>query len=368
MKPAVVRFSPPRAAPGGPLTAPLAAVALLTALLVTGCGGADDEEALPPLVLSAPIEEADADRYQLPGAIRAARETPLSFRVAGQIEQRHVEAGARVTAGQPLLTLDPRDARQRLAAAKADLASARAQAQNAEAERKRLARVLKQQFISEAAYDAAATTARAAQERVKAAQAALEQAENALSYTQLGAPADGVLIEVSGEAGQTVAPGEPVAVLAHDGRREIEVFVAERRRAGLPERGTAQLFGGERIAVAELSEIAGAADPVTRTWRARYRLTDGDDWPLGASATLRLAGSSPGESQSKRVPLAAVVDKGDGPAVWVIREGQATPEPVTLLQVDGEHAYIATPLPEGTAVVAIGAHLLTPGQPVRTRS
>jgi RND family efflux transporter MFP subunit len=242
----------------------------------------------------------------------------------------------------------------------------RARARNANAERARAEALIRDGAVSQQEYDAATTAATNAREAERAATAELEQARNAGAYANLVAPADGVLMEVSGEVGQVVAAGAPVAVLAHDGEREVEVFVPETRRGTLAQSGEAWLFGSDRTAVATLREVSGAADPVTRTWRARYRLPTRRR--TGRSARRRRCAVSPdGGAATKRVPIGAVLDAGDGATIFVVRERRAEPERVRVTRVDEEYAYIETELAEGTPVVALGARLLTPGQAVTPR-
>jgi RND family efflux transporter MFP subunit len=346
------------------------AVALLGIAGLSACGGGDAaplDTAAPRVVRVAKVELATDDGYDLTGAVRALRETPLAFRIPGQVERREVSAGEHVAAGQVLFALDPRDVRQKITMAEANLASARARAANAEVERKRAEALLSEGAVAQQDFDTAETAATNARQAERAALAALAQARNAGDYAELVAPAAGVLMEVTGEVGQVVAAGQPLAVLAHDGEREIEVWVPETRRATLAERGEVRLFGSERVAQATLREVSGSADPVTRTWRARYRLpSDAADWPLGATATLR--GVASGSAAAlKRVPIGAIVDPGDGATVWVIRESRAEPVPVRVARVDEESAYIETDLAADTPIVALGARLLTPGQAVAPR-
>ncbi|MFZ2628513.1 MAG: efflux RND transporter periplasmic adaptor subunit [Rugosibacter sp.] len=324
--------------------------------LLAACssGQKTTEAPAPTLVLAAQIETASANAYELSGVVRARQEAPLAFRLPGEIRQRLVKAGDHVKAGQVLMTLDPRDVEQQLSAA-------RTQAENAQANRKRLADLRGKNFISQQAYDNAATSA-------IAAQAAMVQASNATSYTRLVAPAAGTLMEVTGEVGQVVAPGQAVAMLAYDGEREVEVFIPEVRRANLATQAEARLFGSNATDKATLREVAGAADAATRTWRARYLLTaEGKNWPLGATASILLSASNIANAELKRVPVAAVLDKGQGTMVWVIRDGKATPTSVKPVRIDNEYAYITTDLPSGTPVVALGLHLLKPGQAVKVR-
>jgi hypothetical protein len=65
------------------------------------------------------------------------------------------------------------------------------------------------------------------------------------------------------------------------------------------------------------------------------------------------------------VPIAAVTERGGGPGVWTIgRDKTVAWRRVAVRAVDGERLAV-TGLPPGTQIVALGAHLLQPGQKVR---
>lgn len=355
----------------------------IVALFGSGCGPSHDEstapDALPdresvPWVLSAGVEPAPNSVWTLTGTVRARHEIPLSFRIGGEIQARLVDAGAQVAAGDVLFRLDPRDVTQQRLAAEATVASARAEHENAERERERLGDLLTKRLASEQDHDRAVTAARAAEQRLLAAEASLEQARNAILYADLVAPAMGVILDVEGQVGQVVSPSQVVARLAEDGPREIEVQVPESRRVGLPAEATARLGNGPASgptsaptsAQVTLREIAGSADPLSRTWRARYRLPELPSAPgLGTTVTLTFETARETSRPIARVPLGAILERGEGPLIWRIAEGRVEPEPVELIGIVGEQAEIRTDLAPGTPVVALGAHLLLPGQVVR---
>ena len=62
------------------------------------------------------------------------------------------------------------------------------------------------------------------------------------------------------------------------------------------------------------------ADPLTRTYRARYSLGGvGENAPLGATVTVELAGDNANEAvQQYEIPIGALYDTGTGTSVWVI--------------------------------------------------
>jgi multidrug efflux pump subunit AcrA (membrane-fusion protein) len=115
------------------------------------------------------------------------------------------------------------------------------------------------------------TAARAAEQRLVAAEATLEQARNAILYADLVAPATGVILDVEGQVGQVVSPSQAVARLAEDGPREIEVQVPESRRVGLPTEATARLATGAGPAKGPTGGSASARVTCARSPAARIR-------------------------------------------------------------------------------------------------
>ncbi len=342
----------------------MALVLLCLIALLTACGErqAGDPNDAPRWVRLAPVVAADAASAGLSGTVQARFETPLAFQVAGRIQERLVDAGVRVDAGQVLFRLDPRDLEQAVNVAQADLDAAQAELNSALAETRRNRDLLAREFISEQVFERVELAEIASRKRVEAASARLQQARNALDYAELQAPYSGVLSSVSGEPGQVLATGESVAMLASDDPTEIEVFLPE--ALGFPERGrivSPALPSGEL----RLREVAGSADSVTRTWAARYQLAEpAADLRLGS--VVRVALELPDNAENLlQMPVSAINERGSGPRVWRILDGRAQSVEVLLLDLDREHARIVAELEPGSEVIALGTHLLTEGMPVR---
>ena len=117
---------------------------------------------------------------------------------------------------------------------------------------------------------------------------------------------------------------------------------------------------------ARLRQLSDAADPETRTFEARYVLGSvGAKAPLGATVTVEVPkseASDPGE-----VPIAAIIDRGNGPGVWVFNQKTSSVSfrRVTVLRLGQEKAILSNGVQPGEQIVALGAHLLSDGQPVR---
>jgi RND family efflux transporter MFP subunit len=339
----------------------LASLTLLSAAM-TGCAEPADAPAaaLPALVKTVPVTTDTGATLGLSGTVRAQTDVPLAFQVEGRIAARAVDAGHQLRRGDLLFALDKRDLEESVRASAADLAVAEAALATASIDLQRHRQLVADHFVSAQALERVELNQREASAQRDVAAARLRQARNALGYGELRAPADGILIDVTGEVGQVVAPGATVAVLAQAGTREVEVYFPE----GLTPPATGQAAAGAHSAALTLRETAGAADPQGRTLRARYTLAEpASHFMLGSVVHTRFASSSTAAAVS--VPLAAISERGTGPRVWRLRDSRVTSVPVTILSLDGESARIEGALQDGDRLVALGTHLLTENMPVR---
>ncbi|MFT3754792.1 MAG: efflux RND transporter periplasmic adaptor subunit [Pseudoxanthomonas sp.] len=330
------------------------AVSLVVGL--SACGGKQEaaEIARPVLVVHPGGSVAAVAAFA--GEVHAREESPLSFRIGGNLVRRHVDAGARVQRGQILAELDPGDYRLQAQAAKADLV-------RIEGDLARYRKLREQQLISQSAFDAQ-------QAAYTAAKAQYEVASNQSAYTQLRAPRDGVIASRLAEAGQVVAAGQGIFTLAADSGREVAIALPEARirdfRVGQPALVELWSAPGERLP-ASIREIAPAADAQTRTYAARVALEGEAAQAVELGQSARVFMQAEGDATALSVPLAAV-QRGDGGAtsVWVVDAKTATlrARPVRL----GPFGEADVPVLEGVSatdwVVAAGGHLLREGQPV----
>jgi RND family efflux transporter MFP subunit len=300
--------------------------------------------------------------------VRARYESDLAFRVSGKVVSRHVELGERVRAGQPLFRLDPEDNELALKAAEADLAAAEAEVEYATAEDARQQRLLSRRATATSEVEKARADRDMAVGRRDRAIKALALARNRLSYCTLTADADGVVTELPGEAGLVVVEGQPVARLARDGGREAVVSLPENRvEAARSALARVTLWSAPGISFpAVLREVSPAADPLTRTYQARFALPGAcPGVELGMTATVHLtpADSAPGFV----LPLSSLQRQANRPAVWVVgREaGRPTLTPVEVREFRQESVVIGAGVKPGDLVVTAGVQKIDPGMVVR---
>ncbi|WP_226583673.1 efflux RND transporter periplasmic adaptor subunit [Acuticoccus sediminis] len=342
-----------------PATAPAIAPAVDAAAAV-------DPRTTAALVKVAVVAPFTGGERAFTGTIAARVESNLGFRVPGKVVERLVDAGQKVTAGQPLMRIDETDLNLSLTQRRKDVDAARAALVQITADEKRYEALAGKGFASRQRYEQAKAALATATATLAAAEAAAHVAENEAAYAVLAADADGTVMETLAEPGQVVAPGETVVRLAHAGAREAVVALPETVRPPLGKNAEAELYGsaGHR-SPARLRQLSDTADPQTRTYEARFVL-DGDaaQAPLGATVTIRMR--SEDDSADVQVPIGAILDDGTAIGVWAVDHDTSTVSfhPITVRRLS-EDAAVISGIAAGQEVVALGAHLLSDGASIR---
>jgi len=344
----------------------------LLLLILAGCSHQDqDRQTLRPVnVIRITSQQTQNDR-PFPGEVRARFETTLSFRVTGKLINRSVDMGDRVRKGQMLARLDPSDYRLASQSIKAQLIAAKADRKYSQDDLSRYRELFNQNIISRPELDRHQTLDISAQQKVAALEARLGEAGNQLAYTDLRADRDGVVTALEVEAGQVVAPGQPVIRIAQLDEKEIPIDIPEHRVTGIDlqqEVAVTLWADGDKRIKARIREIAAAADSTSRTYRVKVTLLEGrDDARLGMTATVWIPSNTP---STPTVPLSAVFtpqNQPEQPSVWLVDERTSTVKAVPVRIGDtlsGERVAI-TGLAAGQLIVSAGANRLVEGQSVR---
>lgn len=343
------------------------AVVVAIALLGLAACKPDEKDARTndQLVRVVDVLPAAASERGFTGVVAARIQSNLGFRVGGKINERLVDVGQTVKAGQPLMRLDRTDFEHTITAQIGNVAAAKARLIQAAADEARYRALVSSGAVSKAAYDQAKATADSATALLDAAQAQLKIAQDDSSYSSLLADADGVVVETMAEPGQVVAAGQAVVRLAHAGPREASINLPETVRPGIGAAAQAGLYGGDSKFPARLRQLSDAADPLTRTYEARYVLDGaGSRAPLGATVTVYLPTDEPG---AVSVPLSAIDDEGKGPGVWKLdaKTSLVSFQPVRVVGLGAELAILGDGVTVGEQIVALGGHLLHQGEHVR---
>jgi RND family efflux transporter MFP subunit len=353
-----------------PVFQPHSLIALVLVLALAGCEAntAPAPKSARPVQVERVAFESAGMAQEFAGVVRARHETDLAFRVAGKIVARDVNVGDRVEAGDVIARLDPQDLRLQVESAEAEFAAATSVLAEATAELDRYTTLKARGFTSLADFDRKTAAKDEAAARLERASRALDLARNQLGYAELKADADGVITTTLAEPGQVVSIGQPVARLAHRGEKEAVVALPETWHGHAREaKATVKLWAnGEHGYAAQLRELSPQADPATRTYLARFTIRDADDAvALGMTATVTLSRAS--ETPVAKLPLSAVLNRGDGPAVYVVEpSGALALRPVTVASFTESDALVTSGVRDGDRIVSLGVHRLEAGSHVRT--
>lgn len=312
------------------------------------------------------MEAAGSNSRTFTGIVEARVQSDLGFRVGGKVLERSVDVGQRVREGQVLMRLDSVDLELAFAAQQANVEAARARYTQAKADEARFARLVESGAVSRQEYDQARAALDSTQAQLEAAEAQASVSNNSSEYAVLLADADGVIVRTLSEPGQVVAAGQTVIQLAHDGPREALIHLPEGVRPDLGTTASARLYGQDQKYEARLRQLSDAADPASRTFEARYVLVGGAaSAPLGSTVTITLSTKQASGSQSVRVPVGAVHDRGTGPGVWIVDDkSEVDFRSVQIASIGKEEILVSHGVEAGEKVVALGAHLLHEGQAV----
>ena len=348
------------------------AVVLFSLPLMTACERAPVEttEVVRPVRMITISSLQAGDSLNYPGEIQGVQNVNISFEVAGRIVEMPAQEGIEVSVGDVLARLDPADFQSSL-----DAAAARARASKETFDR--FSSVFERGAISRQELDTR-------RRQYEVDQANLAAAQKALNDTILRAPFDGRIGRTFVDNFTNVQAKQAILLLQDVSQFEVVVNVPEqdwlRAKPGLTmaqrtERVTptvrlSSLPG--RSFPAAITEIAAAADPVTRTFAARARFDPPDDVIImpGMSATVNVRVSQGLEDAPIRVlvPANAVVGGNDGGSyVWKI-SGEpmiATMAPVSVGQLTGSEIEILEGVESGDRIAVSGVQHLVEGMRVR---
>jgi membrane fusion protein (multidrug efflux system) len=280
-----------------------------------------------------------------------------------------LQEGMNVAAGQVIARLDAADQRARVAQQQAALDEAAARLSLAKKNNANSQALLKQNYISQNAYDTTQNSVELAQASVNAMRAQLEMARIALADTVIRAPLAGVISKRHVQAGEKVAPDMSVFTIVNLRQLTLEAQVpaseVPRVKVGQEVRFRVDGFG-QRDFAGKVARINPTAEAGSRAMLV-YISVDNSD------ATLRGGMFAKGNITTEKsavapvVPLAAVRSEKGLQVVYKIEGGKVVAQPVTLgMRNDDEGmAQVATGLDKGASVIVAKLDGVKPGNKVR---
>jgi len=326
--------------------------------------------------------EVVSQTFPVVGRLVARRAGVIAARVGGPVAEIKVEIGDRVQKGQVIAVLVRERLRWERERRAADLAEQQAKLRGSEAEMQlkqqelqRLERLqssrsaaFRQALFDDTQIELAVLSGEMAEARARLnrAEADLRLAELSLDYAVIRAPFQGVVTLRHTEVGAFLSAGASVVTIVDDGALEIEADVPVKRIAGLRAGDRVELAIGERIQTGLVRAVVPEENPLTRTRAVRFTpefATQNAGFAANQSVTVQIPISR--ERDVVSVHKDAVLARGEGRMVFVVKEGAAQPRPVRVGDAVGERFIVEQGLTVGELVVVRGNERLFPGQPVR---
>jgi len=326
-------------------------------------------------------------------AVVALKTIPLELRVIGNVESYssvslksqvsarvvsvNFKEGQDVRKGDLLFTLDKRpleaEQQQNQAALERDIA----RSQNAAAQAKRYAELLKEGVVSKQNFDDLSSSAQASEATVRADQAAIESTKLKIAYTSILSPIDGrtgsILVYPGNLAKENDVPVlvvinqiQPIYVnfaVSEQFLTEIKKYMAQRTlavEAAVPQQEDVREQG-------MLTFVDNTVDRVTGTihLKATFQNKQRRLWPgQFVNVTLKLAQ----ELNRTVVPAQAVQTGQGGQYVYVVKADKTVEARlVTVTRTIADQAVIDKGLTVGETVVTDGQLRLVPGAKVEIK-
>lgn len=306
----------------------------------------------------------------LSGSLRALNQATVKSRIAGEIVEVLVREGETVKAGQVVAKMDTREYQARYGQANGALLAARGQLEIATKARDNNKALLGRGFISQNAFDNAASQFEIARANVESAQAALDLTRKILGDTIIRAPISGVV------SSRTAQPGERVPI---DSRLLDVVDLSKMEmETGVPAGDIVNVSLGQEV----ITRIEGVAAPVVgKVVRINPSTQSGSRSVLIyvqiENPDARLKAGMFGEAQltlQKKsgvltVPQSAVQASNGKTTIYAIENGVLTQRPVKLgmkgFDNDGPAVEVLEGLTEGMQIVRTNLGNMATGTRVR---
>ena len=346
-------------------------VAVLAGFAVAGCNRGDTQAQQPaggggrgsrgtpagpvPVEVTKVEDGRIARSVSVSGNIEPIRSVAVNAQLAGALRSVNAEEGTRVVKGDTLAVLDDREI-------SAQLASAEAQYEVANATFERSQKLRERQVITAAEFE----RDRAA---LAAAQATRDQLRTRIGFATVRAPVAGVVTEKLVEAGDIVGVQTRLFTIAEVSTLVVRVRVSELDVVSIRPGDMADValdaFPGRTLR-ARVRRIFPSADPVSRLVPVEVALLGTDASVAKPGFLARVTFALGAKENVRLVPASAIVTDASGArAVYVINENKAERRFVQTGMTSEGRVEITEGLDEGEVVVITGTNNLRNGADVR---
>ncbi|HUK34899.1 MAG TPA: efflux RND transporter periplasmic adaptor subunit [Vicinamibacterales bacterium] len=332
------------------------------------------ERAVPAVAVTQPERGLSQEEIVLPGTMQAFTDAPIFARTNGYLRKWYADIGTHVRAGQLLAEIDAPEIEQQLQQARADQATADANARLAETTAVRYRELIKTESVAQQDLDNANGNFDARRAAADSARANVKRLEQLHAFTRIEAPFDGVITARNTDVGALIDSGSNAHELFHvaDTRR-LRVFInvpevySRSARPGIKADLTLKEFPGRRF-TGTLTRTSQAIDVASRTLLTEIDVDNpGGDLLAGSYCEAHL--KLPQAAATLKLPASAVIFKTDELQVAVVDAAhRVTLKTVAMGRDFGNSVEIVSGLDARDFVIVNPPDSLISGQVVRVVS
>lgn len=339
--------------------------AAVCAWLITGLFVGDDGEPVtspaaemeavaPSVQVADLVASVHQRRLALFGRTEAQRKVQVRAETSGQVVEKVAEKGQAVKAGDVLIRLGMEDRAARLREAEASIEQWQAKARAS-------ASLARSGF-------AAALQSAEDQAALEAARARLEAIKLEIARTEIRAPFEGIVDDITVERGDYVDTYDAVALVVDLDPIKVIAQVSEQHAGGVRvgDAAAARLITGTE-ARGTISYVARTGDPATRTFRIEISV-ENPDLSIAEGLTAEVA-LPVGQALAHRISpsILTLDDTGAVGVKLVDAEDRVVFAPIAIIDDTPDGMWIAG-LPERSRVITVGQEFVREGQQVRAVS
>lgn len=317
---------------------PGAVVAFAVIVGLVGCSSAPQPPPAAPaphldtlsVALSPAAREQDWD-----GVVEATHQATMSAQTSGRVLELPYDVNDYVEAGAVIVRLSNVEQQSVQRRAQAQIASARAAYDEAQANYKRIADIYARGLVAKAQLDQATARRDSAHAALQSAQAAVREASQQLDYTVVRAPYSGIVTKRFVQVGESVQAGQALIAGVSLNELRVNVQVPQSVVDAIRRHHAADVLldddGGRRVTATKVT-VFPYADADTHTFSVRLDLP-AQETGLYPGMTVKTA-FVVGDAQRLLIADSALVQHSEVSAVYVV-----TDKTVSLRQIRLGHRF-----------------------------
>ncbi len=292
------------------------------------------------------------EHYITSGIISSDHRVAISSRISGYIRAITVREGDRVKKKQLLVRVDPVNARQGLAQARADFADAKTDLE-------RYRKLLAEQAVSRQQFDKVRL-------RFNLARSRMRQAENKLSYAEIISPVNGIVVHKAINTGDMAKPGVPILTIEDPSQLLVETDISGEAASALNpgDAVDTSIPALHQMRTGRIRQLVNAADPLSHQFHVKISLDSRENLRAGLFAEVRFR---MGMRHALLIPVAAVIHRSGLKGVYTMdKHGIAHYRQIRLGEQYADHVEVVAGLHVGERIAWNAGQSLRTGMRINT--